>query len=367
MPINSNPPIVSYLGNGAANAFTYNFKIFKAADIVAQIDGVTKTFGVDYAITGAGAFTGGSVVFVTPPANLALVVLYRQISYDRLVPDYQEGGDFLANTVDGDIDRVVGQVQQLVRDVKRAIKLPIDVTVDQTIVGDAVARALQLISLDGSGNVTMLSAASVLGIPVSSFMATVLIAVNAAAARGLLGATSAADVAVLIAAAIATEVTARNTAIAARFPAGIIMGYGAASAPAGFLICDGASLLRAGTYAALFAAIGTTWGSADGTHFNVPDSRGRVIIGAGSGAGLTARALAASGGLEGVALAISEMPAHTHPGSTFPASTTSSPGTFAFHGNSLEANQPITVASQGGGGTHENMQPWLAATAIISF
>jgi len=36
------------------------------------------------------------------------------------------------------------------------------------------------------------------------------------------------------------------------------------------------------TYANLFTAIGTAYGSVDGTHFNVPDSRGRVLVGKGS-------------------------------------------------------------------------------------
>lgn len=53
--------------------------------------------------------------------------------------------------------------------------------------------------------------------------------------------------------------------------------------PTGFLLCDFAAVSRA-TYAALFAIIGTTYGPGDGsTTFNVPDSRGRVAVGAGSG------------------------------------------------------------------------------------
>src|SRR5205085_39849 len=52
---------------------------------------------------------------------------------------------------------------------------------------------------------------------------------------------------------------------------GMILMWGTTSAPTGWVFCDGSSLLRAGTYAALFAVIGTTFGSADGTHFNVPD------------------------------------------------------------------------------------------------
>jgi len=48
------------------------------------------------------------------------------------------------------------------------------------------------------------------------------------------------------------------------------------TAPSGFLECDGSSLLRA-TYAALFAIIGTLYGTADVTHFNLPDYRGRFL------------------------------------------------------------------------------------------
>ena len=58
--------------------------------------------------------------------------------------------------------------------------------------------------------------------------------------------------------------------------------YGASSAPTGWVNCDGASLLRAGTYADLFAVISTTYGTADGTHFNVPDMRGAFPRGQGT-------------------------------------------------------------------------------------
>ena len=61
------------------------------------------------------------------------------------------------------------------------------------------------------------------------------------------------------------------------------MMYGAAAAPTGWLLCDGTSYLQA-TYPALFAVIGTTFGSADGTHFNVPQMQNYFPMGAG-GAG----------------------------------------------------------------------------------
>lgn len=66
-------------------------------------------------------------------------------------------------------------------------------------------------------------------------------------------------------------------------PVGTINAYGGATAPTGWLLCDGSSVLRAGTYAALFAVIGASFGAADGTHFNVPDFRGRFLRGWANG------------------------------------------------------------------------------------
>lgn len=63
---------------------------------------------------------------------------------------------------------------------------------------------------------------------------------------------------------------------------GVIFDFGGSSCPAQSVAANGASLLRAGTYANLFSAIGTTWGSADGTHFNAPNLIGRITKGAGT-------------------------------------------------------------------------------------
>lgn len=59
-------------------------------------------------------------------------------------------------------------------------------------------------------------------------------------------------------------------------PVGTILPYGGASAPSGYLICNGQSISRA-TYASLYAVIGNSFGTADGVSFNVPDLRGRFL------------------------------------------------------------------------------------------
>lgn len=83
-------------------------------------------------------------------------------------------------------------------------------------------------------------------------------------------------------------------------PVGTILDFAAATAPSGYLVCDGSAVSRT-TYSALFAVIGTTWGAGDGsTTFNVPDLRGRAAIGSGTGTAsdATAHALGSSGGTE---------------------------------------------------------------------
>ncbi len=77
-------------------------------------------------------------------------------------------------------------------------------------------------------------------------------------------------------------------------PPGTVWDYAGATAPTGWLECDNSAVSRA-TYAALFTAIGTTWGAGDGaTTFNVPDFRGRVRVGKGTGT-ITEAVTASSG------------------------------------------------------------------------
>jgi len=69
-------------------------------------------------------------------------------------------------------------------------------------------------------------------------------------------------------------------------PSGSIIAFGGASAPdAGWLLCDGSNVSRT-TYARLFAAISTAYGTGDGgTTFGLPDLRDRVLLGKGSNNG----------------------------------------------------------------------------------
>lgn len=200
-------------------------------------------------------------------------------------------------------------------------------------------------------------------------------------------------------------------------PAGIIFPYAGSTAPEGYLMCDGSAVSRS-TYAALFAAIGTTYGAGDGsTTFNIPDLTGRVVIGVSG-----THALGTTGGEESHTLLEAELPVHHHevpqhghgndivattptlthtitqpafnyekPGSSTKMSvdpwsgtanyngtenTAATRSTNAAVGNHAAANctktgavsdcQAFDTTSAGSGTAHNNMQPYMAFNYIIS-
>ena len=159
-------------------------------------------------------------------------------------------------------------------------------------------------------------------------------------------------------------------------PYGTIIQSAAPSVPEGWLLCDGASILKA-TYLNLFNAIGYTYGGS-GTSFNVPDIRGRAAIGSGTGAGLSSRALASTGGTEMHTLGEGEIPSHTHSSNAIGGSVgliTSNGANTASIGLDGTPNEPnlfaslpaLTINNTGGGGAHNNMQPFIVMNYLIKY
>ncbi|WP_443678150.1 phage tail protein [Neisseria polysaccharea] len=85
--------------------------------------------------------------------------------------------------------------------------------------------------------------------------------------------------------------------LAGMIPSGAVMYFAGQTAPTGWLKANGAAVSRT-NYAALFAAIGTTYGTGDGrTTFNLPDLRGEFVRGWDDGRGIdSGRALGSAQG-----------------------------------------------------------------------
>jgi microcystin-dependent protein len=173
-------------------------------------------------------------------------------------------------------------------------------------------------------------------------------------------------------------------------------------APRGWELCWG-QLLAINEYTALFSLLGTYYGGDGRTTFGLPDLRGRSVVGAGSGPGLTPRSIGQKAGYERVTLSTANMAVHNHAAETSVAGTMSAqlkcitdPGTSAspsggyiarhsdtdlafqrsgtignMNADAVEVNTSAlsattTVENAGGGQAHENMHPWQSINYIIA-
>ena len=157
----------------------------------------------------------------------------------------------------------------------------------------------------------------------------------------------------------------------AGFPIGSGCDYFGTTAPENFMFADGSAISRT-TYAALFAIIGTTYGTGDGsTTFNLPDKRERVSVMYKSDStmgttGATFDTLGAKGGEDTHQLITAELPAHTHTmtakegygdgSTTYVSSVTPSTAT---------RTTTISPSSVGGDTAHNNLQPYFVCNYII--
>lgn len=149
-------------------------------------------------------------------------------------------------------------------------------------------------------------------------------------------------------------------------PVGTIVQYGGSTPPTGWLVCDGSSLARSGTYADLYSVIGTSFGSADGTHFNLPDFRDKFP----KGLSATSESIGTTGGEAQHTLTQAEMPVHRHFQNVWNGVTTGAVGTLGveFHARGGGATQSLQeTVNQGSGDPHENRPPFLALKFIIKY
>lgn len=156
---------------------------------------------------------------------------------------------------------------------------------------------------------------------------------------------------------------------------GEIRMFGGNFAPAGWMFCAG-QLLPISEYETLFNLIGTTYGGDGQSTFALPDLQGRVPIHQGTNLGTT-YIIGESGGSESVTITAQQVPIHNHAvfASTNTATSTTAAGNVTASTNQLKIYTeggpsktfaPTAVSPIGGSQPHDNMQPYLCLSFIIS-
>jgi microcystin-dependent protein len=158
---------------------------------------------------------------------------------------------------------------------------------------------------------------------------------------------------------------------------GEIRMFGGNFAPAGWAYCAG-QLMPISQNDILFTLIGTTYGGDGQSTFGIPDLQGRAPVHAGQGPGISQNyAIGEEAGVESVTITAQSTPIHNHSvlASTDPATSTTASGSITASTNQLKIYTesavsklfaPNALSIVGGSQPHENMQPFLVITFIIS-
>ncbi len=125
--------------NGTVTSFAYTFKILAAADIAVYVDLTLKSLGTDYTLTGVGDSGGGTVVFLSAPANNSIVTRLRNQAAAQ-GSAYTQNEAFPWTRIEQDLDKLVAQVQQAKEQLRRGFFLPVssslaDQGIDVPVVG----------------------------------------------------------------------------------------------------------------------------------------------------------------------------------------------------------------------------------------
>ena len=270
-----------YTGNGSTTSFSLTFPYLKESDVKVSLDGVDQ-------LTTAYSFANATtILFNTAPANGVAIRIYRETAQEAPPATFFAGSAIRASDLNDNFLQqlyVAQETANIAGDLTAGDIAPggignvqlADNAVTAAKIADGNITSAKI--ADGTiVNADVNASAAIAGTKVSpDFGSQNITTTGTATLSGLIYPTSDGS---------ADEILKTNGSGTLSFgtiltvPVGAVFHFAASTAPTGYLKADGTAISRT-TYADLFAVVGTTYGSGDGsTTFNLPDLRGEFIRG----------------------------------------------------------------------------------------
>ena len=113
------PAANRYTANGSTTVFAYTYRIYSSSDLEVLVDTTVKTLTTHYTVSGVSSSGGGSVTFLSAPANTSIVTIIRKQPLAQ--SSTYTPGSLSVTQLERDFDKLTMQVQRLAEKLGRAL------------------------------------------------------------------------------------------------------------------------------------------------------------------------------------------------------------------------------------------------------
>lgn len=153
--VTSGTNTITYDGDGSTTEFSFPYLFYDEDHLVVTVDGTTKTITTDYTVSGEGESAGGTVTFLSAPADDTDIVIQRVVPYTQGT-DFTNYDGYPAEVVEKALDLSAMMASQVGEYSDRTINVPVGTSLTSNDISGTIDGTARLLTISTSGPATAL-------------------------------------------------------------------------------------------------------------------------------------------------------------------------------------------------------------------